>query len=206
MPLRRGQLALEKHPRWKGGRKIGVGGYVRVLQPSHPACDVQGYVAEHRLVMEAHLGRYLTGVEIVHHINGVTSDNRIENLRLCKDRAEHARLHKPPRFCSICGAPHQAKGLCKNHWQRARRAQGFWKYYSCSRCGKRLADSPLTGLCFACYNEPEFCLICGERAKGLSLCGPHYIRFWKENRSRSKAYRRSAVVAWAQAKKMELSK
>jgi len=68
-------------------------GYVRIYSPDHPACSKQEYVFEHRLVMEKHIGRYLTGIEIVHHINGKSGDNRLENLMLLASQKEHFRIH-----------------------------------------------------------------------------------------------------------------
>ena len=49
-------------------------------------------IDEHRIIMQEYLGRKLNSNEIVHHINGNKSDNRIENLQVMS-RSEHAKLH-----------------------------------------------------------------------------------------------------------------
>lgn len=84
------------NPNWKGGKTINIGKYILVRCPEHPAAVSAGkgggYVFEHRLIMEATIGRYLRKDEVVHHINGNTTDNRIENLQIMTT-GEHTRLH-----------------------------------------------------------------------------------------------------------------
>jgi hypothetical protein len=83
---------------WKGGRHLVKNkGYIEVWIPSDSPyiSMVKGRhgrqsLWEHRLVMAEFLGRPLESWEIVHHLNGIRTDNRIENLALT-NRHTHER-------------------------------------------------------------------------------------------------------------------
>jgi DNA-binding CsgD family transcriptional regulator len=79
----------ERHYAWKG-RLVDKNGYVLIHCKGHPnARKHTHYVFEHRLVVEESLGRYLLPTEVVHHINGVRDDNRLENLQVFQSNADH---------------------------------------------------------------------------------------------------------------------
>lgn len=78
---------------WLGGRSTDDDGYVRIWMPDNEMARRDGYVLEHRLVMAEAIGRPLDPQEVVHHINGIRDDNRIENLILFNSQLEHMRHH-----------------------------------------------------------------------------------------------------------------
>jgi len=96
-------LSGAAHPMWTGGRIEDGNGYILIYQPDHPRARAQGYVYEHRLVMERKLGRYLDPVEVVHHINADTRDNRPENLAHFPNNAEHKRHENAERTRNEAG-------------------------------------------------------------------------------------------------------
>ena len=48
---------------------VKISGYIYIQKPEHPKATKRGYVAEHRLVAEDKIGRFLKDDEDVHHIN-----------------------------------------------------------------------------------------------------------------------------------------
>ena len=84
----------ENNPNYKKGRRRIKGGYIGIFKPDHPCATDDGLVPEHRLVMEAHIGRLLTETERVHHKDENRSNNVIDNLELCDSQSEHMKLHR----------------------------------------------------------------------------------------------------------------
>lgn len=65
--------AGKHHPQWKHG--LNGQGYMTIRVENRT-------ILEHRHVMEKIIGRHLKRFEIVHHKNGIRTDNRPENLEL----------------------------------------------------------------------------------------------------------------------------
>lgn len=78
---------------WKNGKKHDRNGYIYIYTLEHPFRNCDNRVAEHRLVAEKILGRYLTKIEIIHHINKITNDNCPENLYLFPNKILHGIYH-----------------------------------------------------------------------------------------------------------------
>lgn len=86
----------DQHWNWKGGICRTSNGYVLEFHPDHAEANRDGYVRQHRWVVEQARGWPLAANEVVHHINGIKDDNRLENL-VALTHAEHAAEHGPER-------------------------------------------------------------------------------------------------------------
>ncbi len=114
-----------------------VNGYRLVYKPKHRSAmrtaNWKGYVYEHVVIAERMLKRKLSKHEVVHHLDGDKTNNRVANL-LVLLRSQHAKLHawlangaltsesskmnrmnsvktkkRKPSFCSICDTTLQSK-------------------------------------------------------------------------------------------------
>lgn len=77
---------MQKNSNWKGGIRRDPLGRMMIRQNNGK------YKYRYRILMELILGRELKDEEIVHHINGDVSDDRIENLQLLS-QSKHASIH-----------------------------------------------------------------------------------------------------------------
>lgn len=172
-------------------------GYVRLLRSDGT------YVYEHRFVMARHLGRDLTPDEVVHHINGNTSDNRIDNLRLM-NQSEHISLHATDMWATGRLRPQSRPRLAEGQWSFA--------HASCIACGTTHRPHMAGGKCRRCYlrdyqrerrgsvvlyewsRRHAHCVRCGTTARkhvGKGLCQQCYDAVRHATRSSSKDSMRS---------------
>jgi len=98
--------------RWNDGKTKNKG-YILVMNPDHPRANPNGYVLEHLLAMEKHLGRPILPTEAVHHIDGNKANNAIENLQLFETWGKHLSFHAR---------------------LRAFQATGHWDWVKCKFC------------------------------------------------------------------------
>jgi len=106
-------------------RKLKDGSLDRVKQPAGSVWISRGYkmvrrdgrtMFEHRIVMSKHLGRALKDTEFVHHINEDRADNRLENLYLCTNNAEHREIHRVLEAIKETGVPTSRKCVFCHTW------------------------------------------------------------------------------------------
>lgn len=80
--------------RWRGADQlIATEGYVRVrVGHGHPLAHADGYAYAHDVVWAAAGRRAPEPHELIHHVSGDKTDNRLDNLEIVT-RADHSRMH-----------------------------------------------------------------------------------------------------------------
>lgn len=101
-----------KNPNYQGGSKKGWSGTIHII--------------------EKKIGRKLKGNELPHHINGDSTDNRPNNLYLCKNRDEHNAIH------------HQAYEFAKSHNLKSGEMEGLIKEDKIGFDGQYYAKGEIT--------------------------------------------------------------
>lgn len=137
---------------WKGGKRCS-NGYCLILNPTHPNADKKGYVREHVLVMSTVLQRKIEPFEVVHHINGITNDNRPENLAIMTRPAHAAHHHtgliKPNSLKALRGKTSEEMRHIWNTTLKHRRA-----FHICPHCTKQFHRRGKAKFCsYACRGQ-----------------------------------------------------
>lgn len=77
---------------WEIQGIVSKGDYLYAVVPDHPKATKNNYVLFHRVLVECYLDRKLTTSEVVHHIDGDSKNNKLDNLALMEYR-DHVRWH-----------------------------------------------------------------------------------------------------------------
>lgn len=90
--------------------------YKFITKHGHPNASVNGQIYAHVFIMSEMLGRALTDLEVVHHIDEDKGNNSPGNLQLFANQAEHLTHHMHLRALHECGNPNYRKcPYCKQY-------------------------------------------------------------------------------------------
>ena len=81
---------LNYNPVWD--KKSTSTGYEVTYCPDHPRAWSTGYIYTHILIAEIKINRLLRDGEVVHHKNGIRTDNSIENIDIT-NQSRHFKEH-----------------------------------------------------------------------------------------------------------------
>lgn len=92
-------------PKWKGGEMI-FQGYILIYAPNHEGSNKKGYIKRANLVWYEKTNEIIKLPYFLHHINGIKTDDKFENLEKV-NRSEHMKIeHKNKDYCKMRGKHH----------------------------------------------------------------------------------------------------
>lgn len=127
-------------------------GYILEYSPNHPFKDANERVRKHRLVYERYYNVCLLPWTVIHHLNDVKDDNRIENLEALSP-SEHALYHMTVGGCSRLGKHKDTSYIecfkCGSDKTYIRHPKGMLK--TSMPLWRHLPEDKLNWYCHKCY-------------------------------------------------------
>lgn len=134
---------------WKKWKRIKKGDYIYALIKEHPNATINGYVLEHRIIIENKLNRLLKKNEVVHHKDNNRHNNHINNLELLKIK-DHCIFHGEQRKnrikirCYHCNKEFELKN--SQYKKRLKYNQNIFCSHACSGKVNGLIKKPIDNI------------------------------------------------------------